>query len=135
VEAGAPPYVVAAFSTREEAEAWLEKQPQPPVSANVLIANAYHDVVHDRETGIRRLPRNRDLEYYLIELKREEPPGTVASFSNIEEARAWWPSQPESVRWAWVSVAGEPYIAAYYSNISHRVLYPLSMAEGYEEGG
>jgi hypothetical protein len=133
VEAGALPYVVvvAAFSTMEEARAWLEKQPHPPVSANVLIDNAYHDVVHDLVTDVRRLPRNRDLEYYLAELKREELPDSSAAFSKRAEADAWWRAQPRSVRWAWVSIAGEPYVAAYYPNIDHRALYPLSMAEGY----
>lgn len=132
VEAGAPPYVVASFDTREEAEAWLEKHPHPPVSANVLIANTHHDVVHDRDTNIRRLPRNRDLEYYLAELEREEPPIAIASFSNIEEADAWLQSQPSPARWAWVSIAGEFYLAAYYPHIGHRALYPLSLAESHE---
>ncbi|WP_395812147.1 hypothetical protein [Archangium minus] len=131
VKAGAPPYVVASFATKEEAEAWLEKHPHPPVSANVLIANTHHDVVYDRNTNIRRLPRNRDLEYYLAELEREEPPTAIASFDNHEEAEAWLQSQPNPARWAWVSIAGEFYLAAYYPHIGHRALYPLSMAKGY----
>jgi hypothetical protein len=133
-EAGAPPYVMASFDTRESAEAWLREHPSPPVSANVLISNTYHDVVHDRDTNTRRLPRNRDLEYYLAELKEEEPPIAVASFNSLEDADSWLHSQPEPARWAWVSIAGQLYLAAYYSNIGHRALYPLSMAEGYEVG-
>jgi len=132
VEAGAPPYAIASFETREEAEAWLRNHPNPPVSANVLIANNYHDVMHDRETNSRRLPRNRDLEYYLAELKREEPAVPTASFASLEEAEAWLKSQPEPARWAWVSIAGEIYLAAYHPNIDHRALHPLSMADGYE---
>jgi hypothetical protein len=132
VEAGAPPYVIASFETKEEAEVWLRNHPNPPVSANVLIANNYHDVMHDRETNSRRLPRNRDLEYYLAELKREEPPVAAASFASLEEAEAWLKAQPEPARWAWVSIAGEIHLAAYHPNIGHRALYPLSMAEGYE---
>ena len=132
VEAGAPPYVIASFETREEAEAWLGNHPSPPVSANVLIANDYHDVLYDRETNSRRLPRNRDLEYYLAELKREEPPVAAASFASRKEAEAWLKAQSEPARWAWVSIAGEMYLAAYHPNIGHRTLYPLSMAEGYE---
>ena len=31
-----------------------------------------------------------------------------------------------------VSIGGEFYVAAYYANIHHRALYPLSMAKGYE---
>ena len=132
VEAGAPPYVVASFATHGEAEAWLRHHPNPPVSANVLIANSYHDVVHDRDTGFRQLPRNRDLEYYLAELKREDPPVAAASFGSINEAEAWMQSQPDPARWAWVSVGGEYYVAAYYSNIKYRALYPLSLAEGHD---
>lgn len=132
VETGAAPYAIASFDTMEEAEDWLRSHPSPPASANVLIANDYHDVLYDRENGIRRLPRNRDLEYYLTELEQEEPPVPVASFTNLEEAEAWLRAQPEPARWAWVSVAGEPYLAVYHPNIGHRALYPLSMARGYE---
>jgi hypothetical protein len=132
VEAGAPPYVVASFDTAEEAESWLKKHSNPPVSANVLIANTYHDVVYERDTDTRRLPRNHDLEYYLAELKREQPPVAVASFKSVEDADAWLQSQPEPARWAWVSIVGEFYLAVNYPNIGHRALYPLSMAEGYQ---
>ena len=133
VEAGGPPYAVAAFATKEEAEAWLKKLPEPPDSANVLIANTYHDVVHDHEADTLRLPRNRSLEYYLANLKKEQPPNAIASFGSLEEADTWLQSQPEPPRWAWVSIAGEFYLAAYYPNIHHRALYPLSMSKGYED--
>jgi hypothetical protein len=132
VAAGGPPYAVACFDTREEAEAWLRNHPHPPDSANVLIANAYHAVVYDRATGSRRLPRNRDLEYYLAELRKEGLPAAIASFSNREDAEAWLRSQPKPAPWAWVSIAGVPYLAAYYPNLDQRALYPLSLADGYE---
>ncbi len=73
VEAGAAPYAIASFDTKEEAEDWLRSHPSSPARA-----------------------------------------------------------QPERARWAWVSVAGEPYLAVYHPNIDHRALYPLSMARGYE---
>lgn len=133
VEAGAPPYVIASFETKEEAEAWLKNHPNPPDFAHVLVANTYHDVMYERGTNFRRLPRSRMLEYYLAELKQEEPPVAVASFATLEEAEAWLKAQPEPARWAWVSIAGEPYLAVYHPNIQHRALYPLSMANGYEE--
>ena len=132
VAAGGPPYAVASFDTREEAEAWLRNHPHPPVSANVLIANAYHDVVYDRATGTRRLLRNRDLEYYLAERRGGAPPVAIASFSDREEADAWLQSQPQPAPWAWVSIAGELYLAAGYPNLGHRALYPMSLSEGYE---
>lgn len=132
VAAGGPPYAVASFDTREEAEVWLRNHSNPPVSANVLIANAYHDVVYDRATGLRRLPRNRDLEYYLAERRGGAPPVAIASFSNREDADAWLQSQPKPAPWAWVSIAGELYLAADYPNLGHRALFPLSWADGYE---
>jgi hypothetical protein len=128
IEAGAPPFVVAAFENREDAEAWLANHPHPPDPANVLIAGAYHDVVHDRETHLRRLTRNRALEWYLAELERKEPPVAVASFETREEAERWLKSQTEPARLAWVRVGGELYLAVYYPNIRHRALYPLAMA-------
>lgn len=131
VAAGGPPYAVASFNTREDAETWLRNHPNPPVAANVLIANAYHDVAHDRATGSRRLLRNRDLEYYLAERRREESPVASASFSRREDADAWLQSQPKPAPWVWVSIAGELYLAAYYPNLGHRALFPLSLGNGY----
>jgi len=128
-EAGGPPYVVAAFTTMGEAEAWLNQLPQPPDSANILIANTYHDVVHDSETHVIRLPRSRALEHYLAELEAAQPPGAVASFGSLEEAVAWLQSQSDPATWAWVSIADEFYVAAYYRNIHFRALYPLSMSK------
>ena len=125
-ESHAPPFVVASFDTLSEAEAWLKDHPHPPDPARVLIADGSHDVVHDRETNIRRLPRNSDLHDYLAELKRVEPPVAVSSFSTRVEAAAWLQRQPEPVRPQWVSIAGELHLAAYYPNIGHRALHPLS---------
>jgi hypothetical protein len=133
LEAGAPPYVMASFATKEEAEDWLRNHPAPPDSANVLIGNDSHDVVYDRETNFRRLPPNRDLKHYLAALQQEKPPSPVASFASLEEAEAWLKAQPAPASWAWVSIAGEPYLAAYYPNIGYRALHPLSMARGYED--
>lgn len=69
LEAGAPPYAIAAFDTKEAAEAWLKNQPIPPDSADVLIADTYHYVIHDEKAGVFRLPRIRALEHYLADLK------------------------------------------------------------------
>jgi hypothetical protein len=130
VEADAPPFVVASFDTREEADAWLASHPNPPDPADGLIGNEFHDVVHDRATNMRRLPRNRDLQWYLAELEQKEPPVAVASFETREAADAWLKAQEAPARRAWVRVGGEFYLAVYYPNIHHRALYPLSLAAG-----
>ncbi|MCY1081665.1 hypothetical protein [Archangium lansingense] len=132
LEADAPPYAIASFDTKEAAEAWLKNQPIPPDSADVLIADTYHYVIHDERRGVTRLPRTRILEYHLADLKQRNPPVAVASFATLEEAEAWLKALPEPARWAWVSIAGEPYLAVYHPNIQHRALYPLSMSNGYE---
>ncbi|HEX8441273.1 hypothetical protein [Archangium sp.] len=133
VESNAPPFVMASFETKSEAEAWLKSHPNPPTFAEILIGNRSHDVVYERETDFRRLPWNRHLERHLAWLKREESPVAEASFATREEAEAWLARQPRPARWTWVLIAGEFYLAAYYPNINHRALYPLSMAASEEE--
>lgn len=134
LETHAPPYVMATFDTREEAEAWLAKHPSPPLFAEVLIGNKPHDVVYERETNFRRLPWNRHLHWYLAWLEEFDPPVAKASFATLEEAEAWLRGQAHPARRAWVMIGGEFYLAAYYPNINHRALFPLSMAvRGTEE--
>lgn len=132
LDAGAPPHVVAAFTSIEQAEAWLKEHPDPPDFAHILVGNEYRAVSHDRQSNIRRLPNDNAIEYYLAELRQEEPPVPLASFSTPREAEAWLRAQPEPARRAWISIAGELYLAAYYPNINHRALFPLSLAEGYQ---
>jgi hypothetical protein len=132
LDAGAPPYVVASFTSMEQAETWLMEHPDPPDFAHIIIGNEYRSVSHDRQSNIRRLPNDNAIEYYLAELQKEEPPVPLASFSTPEEAEAWLRSQPEPARRAWLLIGGELYLAAYYPNINHRALFPLSMAEGYQ---
>jgi hypothetical protein len=132
LEANGPPYVMGAFETKEEAEAWFKQQPEPPEPALILIANTYYEAIYDLRVNKLRLPRVRSIEYYLAELKREHPPHAVVSFGSLAEAESWLQAQPNPARWAWVSIAGEFYLAAYYANINHRAFFPLSMADGYE---
>ncbi len=128
VEANEPPLVIASFDTQAEAQAWLSNHPNPPNCANVLIGGRYHDVVYERETDFRRLPWNRSLEYYLSCLQEEEPPVATASFATLQEAEAWLANQPRPPRRAWVTIAGEFYLAVFHPYIHHRALYPLSLA-------
>jgi hypothetical protein len=50
-----PQPVVASFSTRDEAEAWLKNHASPPDGTFVLIAGQHHYVVYSREMNLRRL--------------------------------------------------------------------------------
>lgn len=133
LEASAPPYVVAAFSTKQEAQAWLDKHLAPPHFADVLIGNDYHAVLYDRETNFRRLPKAISINCYLVDLEKEVPPVATASFATHEEAEAWLRAQPNPARRAWVSIGSEIYLAAYHPKFNHRALYPLSMADGYRD--
>ncbi|WP_375768843.1 hypothetical protein NR798_45400 [Archangium gephyra] len=133
VEAHAPPYVVAAFNTKQEAQAWLDNHPAPPCFADILIGNDYHAVMYDRETNFRRLPAARSINYYLVDLEGVSPPVATASFATHEEAEAWLRAQPNPARRAWVKIGAELYLAAYHPNVNHRALYPLSMADGYRD--
>lgn len=129
---GAPPRVAASFKSREKAEDWLLKHPAPPSSALVLIGDQYHQVICFREINHRTIQPWPAMEYYLADLRQGEPPAPVASFGTREDATAWPKTQPTPPERAWVSIAGEPYLAVHHSNINHRALYPLSMADGYE---
>jgi hypothetical protein len=134
LEAEGPPHVVAAFTTMQEAQAWLDHHPAPPRFASILIGNDYHAVMYDRETNFRQLPRARSISYYLVDLEEKGPPVPTASFANHEEAEAWLKAQPMPARRAWVKIGSELYLAAYHPNVNHRALYPLSLADGYRDG-
>jgi hypothetical protein len=56
---------VRSFATREEADSWLEKQPEPPPSATVAIGNELYAVGYNRRKGLRvliRIPPQRELD-------------------------------------------------------------------------
>ncbi|WP_245814814.1 hypothetical protein [Cystobacter ferrugineus] len=97
--------------------------------ADVLIGDRYHHVAYDRETNLRRLPWNQDLERYLGWLERNDPPVASASFATREEAQAWLREQSHPPLRTWVLIAGEFHLAVYHPNVNHRALYPLSMAQ------
>ena len=125
-EADAPARVVAAFNTREEAEAWLSANPKPPNSAYVLIADEYHLVMCSRERGLRALAPHPTLEFHLDELMRDGLPPAVAAFHTREEAKAWLASQAAPPAEAVIQIGGEHFLAVYYRNINHRALFPFS---------
>jgi hypothetical protein len=126
IESDAPARIVAAFDTREEADAWLSANPKPPNSAYVLVANEYHIVMCSRERGIRALAPHPTLELHLEELMRGGLPPAVATFDTREEADAWLASQAEPPAEAVIQIGGEHHLAVYYRNIHHRTLFSFS---------
>lgn len=121
----APPYAVASFKTREEAEAWLRQHPEPPHGAFVLIADAYHIVMHVREMDHRGLFPHPILEGPLEQLQRSAPPGSTASFDSREEAEAWLKAQSEPPQRAYLLIAGRRHVALYHRNLKHHAIHPL----------
>lgn len=121
----APPYAVASFKTREEADAWLQQHPEPPHGALVLIADNYHIVMYVREANHRRLFPHPILDSYLDQLKQEAPTGALSTFDTREEAMAWLQSKPEPPQRAYLLIAGRPHVALYHRNLCHYALYPL----------
>ena len=127
-----PPRVVAAFDTREDAEAWLKETPEPPSSAYVLIGDRYHQLVYNRELNHRRIFPHPVLEYFLGARVRDGLPPPVASFSTRQEAESWLKNETAPAKQAVILIAGKPHLAVYHPNINHRSLYPFSMASDAE---
>ncbi|MBN1203729.1 MAG: head protein [Myxococcaceae bacterium] len=73
---GGLPAPVASFQTREEAEAWLALQPEPPRQVFITIAGEYYLVVYHHRINLRAIypvslaakPRRESLD------TREKPP-------------------------------------------------------------
>jgi len=135
LDSNVPPPVVASFKTRQEAETWLNQQPEPPDSTLVLIADQYHSVLYNRELNHRRLLALPVMEYHLGRLKREGLPPATASFKTREEAEAWFMNQTEPPEQSLITISGDDYLAVCHRNVNHRALYPFSMALDEEEQG
>lgn len=128
LEVNGPPLAIAAFDTREEADAWLKHHSRPPNHAYVLIAREYYIVMYIPERNHRRLVPHPTIEFYLEELIRDGLPAPVATFATLAEAEAWLHAQPEPPRQVFIQVGGEHYLAAYHHRVHLRALYPVSRA-------
>jgi hypothetical protein len=125
----APPYAVAFFKTREEADSWLQQHPSPPHGAFVLIADAYYIVMSVREMGHRGMFPHPILEGFLEQLQRAAPP-TATSCDSREEAEAWLKEQPEPPQRAYLLIAGRPHVALYHRNLKHHAIHLLPPTAG-----
>ncbi|MGZ3457987.1 MAG: head protein [Archangium sp.] len=121
----APPYAVASFKTREEADTWLQQHPEPPHGAFVLIADEYHIVMHVREMNHRRLFPHPILEGYLEQLQQAAPPAPMPSFETREEAEDWLKGRPEPHPSAYMTIAGRRHVALYHRNLNHYSIHLL----------
>ncbi len=133
LESESPAPVVAAFKTRDEADAWLASNPRPPAMAYVLISGEYHVVAYRRESDWRTFLPHPTLEFYLEEMTRDGLPPVVATFNSRDEAEAWFNSEAEPPAQSVVQIGGEHYLAVYYRNINHRALFPFSLTKKLEE--
>jgi hypothetical protein len=129
VKSNAPEGVIASFNTRDEAEAWLIAQPEPPDLALVLIADEYHVVLSSHDRSRRSLVPDPELEYHIEEMTKDGLPLAVAVFNTREEANAWFNSQTEPPVQTVIQIGGERFLAVCYRNIDHRAMFPFSIVE------
>ncbi|PTL79876.1 head protein [Vitiosangium sp. GDMCC 1.1324] len=133
IQSDAPARVVAAFDTREDADAWLAANPRPPGSAYVLVADEYHIVVYFRDRNYRALIPHPTLEFHLEEMMRDGLPPAAVVFNTRGEADAWFNGQAEPPAQTVIQIGGERYLAVYYRNINHRALFPFSLVKRKKE--
>ena len=131
--AARPPHVFASFRTLEEAEAWLGHQLEPPAQGQVLVGGEYYQFYYFRELNRRGLLPQFTLEMLIRQLMEEGPPATVASLASREEAKDWLAKQLAPPTHAFISVAGEYYLAVFHENIHHRAIHPISIVERLEK--
>lgn len=121
----APPYAVASFKTREEADAWLQQHPEPPHGSFVLIADEYHIVMHVRDMKHRQLFPHPILEGYLEQLQQVAPPAAMPSFETREAAESWLKGRPEPLQSAFLMIGDRRHVALYHRNLGHYSIHLL----------
>ncbi|MFY0523185.1 head protein [Archangium gephyra] len=123
------PPVIAAFDTREQADAWLEHQSVPPYKARVLIGGEYHVVFATREDrDWPFIPTPVVGEFIEDQLEKGLPP-VVATFDTREQAEAWLAALTNPPRHAFISIGGKHHVAACWKNVNHRAIYPFTLAD------
>lgn len=133
----APPYAVASFKTREEADAWLQQHPEPPHGAFVLIADEYHIVMHVREVNHRQIFPHPILEGYLEQIQQVASPAAIPSFKTREEAEVWLEGTAKPRQGVLVSIAGQSRIALHHRHLNRYSIHPVpnrAPPQGEEQG-
>lgn len=124
-----PSLVVAAFDTYEQADAWIQNNPNPPHLAYVLVGDTYYIVFDFRPTNRRGVFTHPTLEFYLEKMMEEGLPPAVASFNTRQEARAWFSGLSEKPSQAVIDIGGERHLMAYHPNIDHLAFHPFSLVQ------
>lgn len=130
-----PSYVVAAFSTLEEAQVWLNNHLAPPAAAYVLVADAYYAVADYRDSQRRALFPHPTLEFHLERMLSEGTASVVATFKTHEAAREWFNGLSEKPGQAVIEIGGERYLVAYHKNIDHVAFHPFSILRNRKKSG
>lgn len=134
-DAPAPAWIIAAFATRAEAQAWVDASRLPRNLAHVLIADEYHIILSSKDGQRRSLVADLAMSYHIEKLMREGLPPAVARFDTLEQAREWLQVQPEPPVQSVIQIGGEHYLAVYYRNIPYRTLFPFSVVKRLEQLG
>jgi hypothetical protein len=127
-----PPWVIAVFATREEAQAWVNSSRLPRNLAHVLIADEYHIILASNDGQRRYLVPDLALAYHIEDLTREGLPPAVAHFDTREQAREWFDRQSDPPVQSVIQIGGEHHLAVYYRNIPYRALFPFSVVKRLE---
>jgi hypothetical protein len=121
------PLAIAHFSTRDEAEAWMNGLAEPPSPADILIGDEYYQALYVRKDNTRGLFRDYVVEPYIEELAATEIPPTAPSFETREEAEAWLKNHPASP-FDFVSIAGDHYLAVHHKRLKRHTLHHVASA-------
>lgn len=124
---GYAPLAVASFATLEAAEAWLNGSAEPPSPCCVLVGDEYYLAWYSRSDGSRILTRDFTIEPYIEELVARGIPANTPSFKTREEAEAWLTTHPASP-FAFVSIAGEYYLAVHHKRLKRHTLHPVALS-------
>jgi hypothetical protein len=118
------PLAIASFATLEQAEAWMRELAEPPSPTRILVGDEYYLAWYSREDGARNLSRDFAIEPYIEELTARGIPPSTSSFQSREEAEAWLAQHPASP-FAFISIAGEYYLAVHHKRMKRHTLHPV----------
>ncbi|WP_395849580.1 hypothetical protein [Cystobacter fuscus] len=121
------PLAIAHFTRRDEAEAWLKGLAEPPSPARILIGDEYYLAWYSREENARDMYRDYIIEPYIEELAARGIPPATPTFETRAEAEGWLKNHPASP-FAFVSIAGEHYLAVHHKRLMRHTLHPVASA-------